>query len=115
MGDFSFNCYQLSQQLNKILGDGKLAHKVSSVLIQKDYGPAAWLLCCNGVTLENITPDIANELIATNTRLLQMRLFSLLNSVANGGRFVEIIDSDADGKERDVRIISWKPTEMEVA
>lgn len=114
MHDFRDNFDQLAERLDKILNDTELARGAAAVLIQDEYGAAAWMLCCEGKRLEELTPDLANSLQKTNTALLQMRLIALLNSVANGGKFVQIVDSDISGKEREVQIVSWMPTEREI-
>ena len=44
-----------------------------------------------------------------------MRILALLDSVANGGRFIQIVDSESHSKERELRIIPWKPTEVQAA
>lgn len=108
--DHNFN--QLAERLDKILNDTELARGVASVLIQDEYGPAAWMLCCKDKRPEDLTPDLASSLLETSTKLLQMRIIALLNSVANGGKFVRIVDSGSSGKEREVQVVSWMPTEQ---
>lgn len=110
--DFHDNLDQLVEHLENVLDNKELIFGVASTLIQEDYGPAAWLLCCPDKKLEAMTPEIAQKLIATNTRLLQMRVIALLNAVANGGKFVQITDSDDGDRERRVDVISWTPTEQ---
>ena len=72
------------------------------------------MLCCEDMPVEDITPYIAEEIISTNKTLLQLRITSLLNIVANGGKLVDIVDSAAEGKEREVKIIEWMPRERSV-
>lgn len=110
--DFDRNIIHLEQQLNTVLANTELARKVAGVLIQQDYGPAAWLLCCKDMALDDLTPEIAQGLVTTNTRLLQMRIIALLNAVANGGTFVEIIDDDDGPAARRLRLFDWMPTEV---
>lgn len=110
--DFYRNISQLGQQLDNVLENAELAGKVTNVLIQEEYGPAAWLLCCEDMKLDDMTADIAYKLAATSTRLLQMRIVALLNAVANGGKFVEIIDSKDESAERQVQVRAWTPTEV---
>lgn len=109
--NFDFNILQLNKKLNSILEEEKLAQRTAAVLMQEDYGPAAWLLHCENRSLEELTADTAHALIATNSRLLQMRIVVLVNSIANGGKFVTITDSKDECSERKVKITHWMPEE----
>ncbi len=101
----------LEKVFGALLQDKTLAQKTASIMMQEDYGPAVWLLCCEGAHLQDITPEIAERIIATNTKLLQMRIFSILNAVANGGKFVSITDVTTDDRSRVHTISHWLPYE----
>ena len=112
--DLRSNTRQLINRLAPLLPGSNLAGLTAGVLMQETYGPAAWMLCCEDMPVEDITPYIAEEIISTNKTLLQLRITSLLNIVANGGKLVDIVDSAAEGKEREVKIIEWMPRERSV-